>query len=362
MSSLAESSRASRGLAVSKEFRESGLGLQFVLSGEVLCQCFGTSVFLGAEQVSTRPVAVKVVQKPQYEGEEAEAELQRSLEELRVHATVPPHPNILQLLAAEETPSAFVLVTPFVPDGTLWDLMRYGQTYCEREVRNCAAQILAALRHLHETCSLVHGDLKPQNLLLERVLGQHTLKLCDFGLARYVEKSNGSVTFTGLHGTAGWFAPEQLLELDFGFGVDLFACGLIVFRMLSGYAPFEPAAACLHDAVELDERYWFHVSDSCHSFVLQLLAFDPMARGTAHAVSEHPWLLGPPPLEPTTDKLTSVSALGGVPVNDVHFGLPARSVPEISRAQEIESPELQEQCLNKAVLDDGLRPQVVPCH
>lgn len=57
-----------------------------------------------------------------------------------MHFTVLPHPNCVRLLAAEESPEAIMLVTPLMPDGDLWGLMQYGQTFGEAQVKNCAGR------------------------------------------------------------------------------------------------------------------------------------------------------------------------------------------------------------------------------
>lgn len=335
-----------------------GLSLTYTLTGKVIASSFGSVVYLGADKASGTSVAFKVVQKPDYEGPEAEEELQRSLEELQVHATVPPHANILQLLAGEETPSSFLLVTPYMPDGNLWDLMKRSWTYSEKEVRNMSSQVLSALQHIHETCGLLHGDLKPHNLLLERIGGRYVVRLCDFGLARCVGEPEGLIEYTGLYGTPGWLAPEQLLESDFGLAVDLYACGLIIFQMLGGYAPFVPAAACLDAPAGFDERYWCHVGADCRDLLSRLLACDPTSRGTAGMAREHPWLSGPPPPEPSREQLSKLAASGGQPATEVCFWF-ADEAPHSRAAKLIEAPELRTSALGET-LEQAL--QVLPCH
>jgi len=341
------------------ELRRAGLAGRFALAGEVIASSFGSTVFLGADRTSGAPVAVKLVQKPgPEEGEDAQEELRRSLDEVRLHAALPPHPHVLQLLSAEETLSAFLLVTPFVPDGNLWDIMKFGQTFFESEVRNCASQLMAALRHIH-ACGLVHGDLKPHNLLLERVRGRLVIRLCDFGLSRYVGDADGRVEFTGQSGTPGWLAPEQMLETEFGLAVDLFASGLIVFQLIGGYAPFHPATACLEAAAEFDERCWCHVGVACRDFTSTLLAMNPEERSTAMALCQHPWLMGPPPAVPSEELMRRLAASGGVPSKEVRFWL-ADEIPRhhASMAREPPDPLANERLA--AELERSL--QVLPCH
>jgi len=210
-------------------------------------------------------------------------------------------------------------VTPFTPHGDLWDLTRYGQTYCELQVRNCTAQILAALAHIHTKCGVVHGDIKPQNFLLFRHRKRYSMQLCDFGLAERPEAADGGlVAFHGVRGTSGWLAPEMLAHRDYGVALDLFATGLIVFRMLGGYPPFDPPSN-FSDTVDFDERCWCHVGPLCRQIIVQLLNLDPICRGTAAELSNHEWVSGLPPIEPTEEQLKQLSAFGPPPATDVLF-------------------------------------------
>ncbi|WP_437612633.1 protein kinase [Sorangium sp. So ce834] len=99
-----------------------------------------------------------------------------------------------------------------------------------------------ALRSVHDA-GLVHRDLKPANLFLARVDGEDEdmLKLIDFGIAKETAtKLVSEASTTGeVMGSPHYMSPEQLrAERDIDARSDLWALGVILFRMVTGYLPF----------------------------------------------------------------------------------------------------------------------------
>jgi len=318
---------------------------RFSLTEQVVYRGLASTIFHGLDRGSFLQVAVKVLMKRSFD---SDGEYRNALAEVELHAAIPANPNIIRLLASEETADAILLVTPYTPHGDLWNLTSFGQTYCEAEVRLCAAQMLAALRHLHSVCGVVHCDVKPHNFLLFRSQGRYSVQLIDFGLAE-MPGASGVVVWHGVRGTSGWYAPEMLAHEDYSFTVDLFGIGLIIFRMLGGYHPFDPPSAFRRGA-DFDERCWCHVGPLCRQFIGKLLSIAPVERGTSAEACAHAWASGPPPPDPTAEQLKLLSTYGPPPSTDVKFWPPGE-VPE---------PHLCNSYLNLAELagmagkDDGM--------
>jgi len=297
------------------------LAQKYGLTQQEIYRGLASTIFLAVEHGTLLQVGVKVMMKNTMEDPQ---ELALALSELKLHAAIPPHPNVIRLLAAEETPNAIILVTPYTPHGDLWQLICFGQTYCEAQVRNCAGQMLHALRHVHTVCNLIHSDIKPQNFLLFKVDGRHSVQLCDFGLAEHPDHPAGTVTFHGLRGTSGWFSPEMLANADYGQAIDLFACGLILFRMLGGYPPFDPPSQFSAPA-EFDDRYWCHVSLPCRHLLAQLLSLEPAERRAALDACQHEWFLEPALAEPTAEQLAALRRYGPPPDTSTLFWPPGQA-------------------------------------
>jgi serine/threonine-protein kinase len=124
-----------------------------------------------------------------------------------------------------------------------------------REAVRILRAILSGLAAAHAR-GIVHGDVKPENVLLE---GHHVV-LADFGVARALEQatlgeSRDRLTGTGLGlGTPGYMAPEQLAgERDVDARADLYALGVIAYEMLAGQQPFVGSTAQRVVAAHLTE-------------------------------------------------------------------------------------------------------------
>ena len=93
--------------------------------------------------------------------------------------------------------------------------------------------LLEALKHLHQDCGIIHGDVKPSNFVHD--FGSNTFRLIDFGSA--IEHRNKQITSLR-GGTNGFKAPEILLHNDkefrFGPAVDVWSAGIIMMSLLSG--------------------------------------------------------------------------------------------------------------------------------
>jgi len=195
------------------------------------------------------------------------------------------HKHVIPLLDALETEHAFLAVMPYAEKGSLWSYTQH-RTVTEFEARNFVSQGLVALEHVHSK-GWIHGDVKPHNFLLTAHGDRFAVLLCDFGLAEKTKSATGEVKFTGIRGTSGYFAPEQLAHDDYSNAVDIFAFGVIVYAMLAGFGPFDPPSN--FEELEFEPRYWKPMSKEVQDFLTGLLHLDPTQRVTAEAARHHAW-------------------------------------------------------------------------
>ena len=128
-----------------------------------------------------------------------------------------------------EQKSCFYMVTEFVSQGSLFDMLHVRKHRLEPlRIINIAKQIAIALRYLHNR-ELLHCDLKSQNVLINF---DWTVKLCDFGLSRY--KGKFSADNHGKIGTPHWMAPEILRAEKYQSASDVYSFGVVVWEMLLG--------------------------------------------------------------------------------------------------------------------------------
>jgi len=101
------------------------------------------------------------------------------------------------------------------------------------------ADVAEALYHAHQQ-GIVHRDVKPANILVERRSGR--ARLIDFGIAHSLEAASQDLTRTGTSlGTPRYMAPEQLAGEPVGPRTDLWGLGAVLYQALSGRVPFDGA-------------------------------------------------------------------------------------------------------------------------
>jgi serine/threonine protein kinase len=148
------------------------------------------------------------------------------------------HENIVRVYDYGEDEAGPFMALEWLPGGTLEDRLARGPLEAD-ETRRVAAGIASGLAHLHDR-GLVHRDLKPANVLFDE---EGRPKVGDFGLARSVAGA-GTLTEAGtVLGTAAYISPEQAAGEPAGAASDVYAFGVILFRMLTGALPFTADSA-----------------------------------------------------------------------------------------------------------------------
>ena len=193
-------------------------------------------VFEARHQHLDRVVALKLL-KPQV-ADEADFAL-RFLRESHVMAAVT-HPNVVAIYDAGDIDGLLYMALEYLPGGDLQRLLkRRGPLPCEEAL----ALIIACARGLSaiEAAGLVHRDIKPQNIFLDR---GGVPKIGDLGLARSVD-GNDRMTLTGNSwGTPVFMSPEQIRGVgDIDIRTDIYALGATLYTLLTGCEPFNGPTA-----------------------------------------------------------------------------------------------------------------------
>jgi serine/threonine protein kinase len=143
------------------------------------------------------------------------------------------HPHVLPLIQYGQETDLLYVVMPSITTGNLDDLlMRVGGRLSAMQALPIIQQLCSALTYTHEQ-QLIHGNLKPQNIL---VAPDGRMLLADFGIMRSFDDSQQSLTRIGW-GSAEYASPEQSLGIQH-HGSDIYSLGVVLFRILAGVPPF----------------------------------------------------------------------------------------------------------------------------
>ncbi|MGW4617515.1 Stk1 family PASTA domain-containing Ser/Thr kinase [Streptomyces sp. NPDC004592] len=141
------------------------------------------------------------------------------------------HPNVVQVFDQGADGSYVYLAMEYVAGCTLRDVLRERGALQPRAALDILEPVLAALGAAHRA-GFVHRDMKPENVLIG---DDGRVKVADFGLVRAV---NTVTSTTGaVLGTVSYLAPEQIEHGTADPRVDVYACGVVLYEMLTGGKP-----------------------------------------------------------------------------------------------------------------------------
>jgi serine/threonine protein kinase len=203
-------------------------------------------VYLAREEQLDRLVALKVL--PPLLATQPDTR-ERFLREARTAARLA-HPNVVPVYRADEAGGTAFFAMAFVDGETLADRVRDRGPLPPADAVPILRSAAWALAYAHAH-GVVHRDVKPENILLERATGR-TL-VTDFGIAHHATLSGEAARLTQdghVLGTLHYMSPEQVNGERLDGRSDLYALGVVAFQVLSGRLPFEglpmPAVLVAH--------------------------------------------------------------------------------------------------------------------
>ena len=196
------------------------------------------AVYLCEHTLMQRLVALKVLPVEKLDDQ---SNLERFYREARAVAALD-HPNIVRAYDIDQYEKLHFLVMEYVdghePSGDRRPLRLEKKPFDPIRAAHYIAQAAVGMQHAHEL-GMVHRDIKPGNLLLDRT---GVIKVLDMGLARFFNKQQDSVTEKYddkcVLGTADYLAPEQAVSNMVDIRADIYALGGTLYFMLTGQTPF----------------------------------------------------------------------------------------------------------------------------
>ena len=197
------------------------------------------SVYLARERALKRLVAIKILDpdlatRPVFRARfQLEAETAAQLQ----------HPNIVPIYRVGETGGLTYFTMGYVDGASLADLLKASGRLPLADALRIGREVAAALGAAHRR-GIVHRDVKPQNVLIERETGR--AMVTDFGIARVVADEAAAADadqLTGIGmvmGTPRYMSPEQASGTrDLGPASDLYALGIVLYEAIAGAYPYK---------------------------------------------------------------------------------------------------------------------------
>jgi tRNA A-37 threonylcarbamoyl transferase component Bud32 len=275
------------------------------------------TVFLCEHKLMRRRVAVKVLPIPKSDDE---ASIKRFYREAKAVAALD-HPNIVRAYDIDQDDNLHFLVMEWVDGTNLQDLVK---KFGPLDVARACHYVYGAavgLQHAHDI-GLVHRDIKPGNILIDR---SGVVKVLDLGLARLTHDTEDNLTRQNdenVLGTADYLAPEQAMDSHtVDIRADIYSLGATFYFLLTGSPPF-PEGSVAQKLIWHQNRQPRplkslrpEVPDDLVAVVEKMMAKDPARRYATPAevmAALAPWVATPipPPAEREMPALSPAVAGG----------------------------------------------------
>jgi serine/threonine protein kinase len=206
------------------------------------------------------------------------------------------HPNIITLRYAFQDAAFWYLAMDYFPNGEVFTLLKKqpARRFSVAVVQTWAAMLLSALEHMHDK-GFIHRDIKLENILMSR--RNHAI-LMDFGLSVHLPTELAAgCTDLGFCGTPEYLAPEVIRSGLYGYEVDMWGLGIVIYELLVGYPPYfmtgrmtkdDLFRRIVCDPVPPSER----LPSLAQDLVRRLLHKSPEKRLTADEMRQHPFFEG----------------------------------------------------------------------
>ena len=309
---------------------------------------FGT-VYMVENKTSKIKRAMKVISKDCILNG---VDLQEVTNEIKILSLLD-HPNIMKIYEFYEDNDKFYIISEFCDQGDIAEKMDKEGTLSEFIVKYFMNQVFRAVSYLHSQ-KIIHGDIKRENILLERInnesnlsssdviqalnndkqiaqelrnsnkkliskktkdkvreLSKFEVKLVDFGSAKLFNKKK---KLHGVIGTAYYNSPE-VIDDKYGEECDEWACGVLMYILMAGFPPFvgdseeEIFKNIKSKKPDLNIRELKKVSQNCKDLISKLLIKNPKKRITAEQALKHPFFKDESQIN-VEDLLSSNSNLG----------------------------------------------------
>lgn len=261
------------------------------------------SVMVAEEKITKREVAIKMVLRRTNKYEQQQ--MMSILTETRIQSMVS-HPAIPAVLEVCRDSKYIYIVQEYAPGETLFEILHDEKILSMELCKSIVGQLLELLDRLH-SAGIVHGDIKPENIIYNPITNR--IFLVDFGSATVINSHLSGVT----GGSLGYMAPELLKGAEPSTKTDMWAVGVLLYILVTGYPPFfsDPDFRTNSDLL-LNAPFWYffnqdtnnlkkeiidcrvdysHVPSLCANIITRILEANTYSRFSAKQALLHPWFV-----------------------------------------------------------------------
>ena len=217
------------------------------------------------------------------------------------------HPHICTLHEHYQDSNYYYLILDLLSGGEMFDALVERGAYSELDASRIFRDVTSAIHFLHGI-GLIHGDIKPENMLLSAFRNDALVQIVDFGCAHFmapVTTGQQQVQPRNVGGNTVAYSPPEVLQPHANTAPfwDIWSLGVILYIMLTGLHPFDLSGTAtdeeIHRRIQSHEPpplynspITAHLSSSALHVIYQCLQWDPNNRITALELLHHPWVQG----------------------------------------------------------------------
>ena len=202
------------------------------------------------------------------------------------------HPDIVKIIEFYNTRDAYYIINDYCEDGELYNQIT--KRFNETQIAVMFKQIFSGLSYLHSN-NIIHRDLKLENILISDIekidgLELFDIKIIDFGTAKLYDKAHKKQK--AIVGSSYYIAPE-VLKRNYDEKCDMWSCGVILYMLLVGHAPFDGETdndiikSIKVGVYKTNEERYVNGSEELKDLITKLLKIDPKERISAKEALNH---------------------------------------------------------------------------
>lgn len=244
----------------------------------------GFSVVYSAIELRTnQKVAIKIVPKSLPKLSDNTKYLKKEIEiMMKIH-----HPSIVSLYNVMEDDKNMYLVMEMVEGENLRDIINHYGNIAEQTAKKYFAQIINAMKYLHQELGIVHRDLKLDNIIID---SNDNVRIIDFGLSTFIPDNGGKIY--GVCGSPAFIAPELVKGESYDEEIDIWVLGVDLYTMVYGHLPFErnPGRELLNSILYETPKYSLNVSIDAIDLIQRMLEKNHNERITLKEIYDSIWV------------------------------------------------------------------------